>query len=367
ENDDNVSRTISVEVGTISAEEDIKTLLTPTKMCTCTDEMLKKNKFIKSLADSTKIIEGRVEVKMPWKEGGPPRQSNYSITYQRMLSSEKTFRNKKCFYEIETEVQKLVEQAFVIEVPTDQVDHNKPEWYLPMQAVFTPERLTKIRLVFDASAKGPDNKSLNDYLEKGPNYINNIQDTRYTTDSCSEKNQDEDPKIFQWVWLNFGDKAIPDIATGSINVLAKAHQEVLPEASQQLQDNVYGDDIGGSAPTPEKNKKITADIDIILSTGNFEVKSWNSNHKEVDKSNEKCTTFLGHKWNKEIDVFTFKKEFDIRPEGIFTKRRCLSLVSQLWDPLRLVLPVMIKFRVDLQDLWASGFSWDEDLPDAIQS
>ena len=171
------------------------------------------------------------------------------------------------------------------------------------------------------------------------------------------------------VRLNFGDKPAPDIAAGSIKVLANAYQEHLPEASRQLQDNAHVDDTGGFAPTPEKNKKITADIDIILSTGNFEVKSWNSNpnHKEVDKSNEKCTTFLGHKWNKEIDVFTFKKEFDIRPEGIFTKRRCLSLVLQLWDPLGLVLPVMIKFRVDLQDLWATGFSWDEDLPDTIQS
>jgi hypothetical protein len=278
ENDDKVSRTISVEVGTISEEEDIKTLLTqdllgvkPTKMCTCTDEMLKENKLIKSLADSTKIIDGRVEVKMPWEEGGPPRQNNYSIAYQRMLSSEKTFRNKKCFNEIETEVQKLVEQAFVIEVPTDQVDHNRPEWYLPVQAVFNPERSTNIRLVFDASAKGPDKKSLNDYLEKGPNYINNIQDVlmawrwdhvrycgvlqkmfnqimihpedqiyhrfwfRQNQDQDPKINQHEDPKIFQWVRLNFGDKPAPDIATGSIKVLAKAHQEDLPESSRQLQ------------------------------------------------------------------------------------------------------------------------------------
>ncbi|XP_028408205.1 uncharacterized protein LOC114530784 [Dendronephthya gigantea] len=181
------------------------------------------------------------------------------------------------------------------------------------------------------------------------------------------RNEDEDPKIFQWLQLNFGDKPAPDIATGSIKVLAKACQEDLSEASRQLQGNVYVDDIGGSAPTPEKTQNIITDIDTILNTGNFQVKSWNSNHKEVDKSKEKCTTFLGHKWNKEIDVFTFKKELDIRPEKTFTKRRCLSVVSQLWDPLGLVLPVMIKFRVDLQDLWASGFSWDEDLPDAVQS
>lgn len=63
----------------------------------------------------------------------------------------------------------------------------------------------------------------------------------------------------------------------------------------------------------------------------------------------------------------FKKELNIKPERTFTKRRCLSLVSQLWDPLGLALPVTIKFMVDLQDLWASGFSWDDDLLDDIQS
>ena len=153
-------------MGTVSAEEDIKKLLIqdqlgvrPTKLCMCTDDMLRENRFIKSIGDSTKIIDGRVEVKMPWKETGPPPRSNYSIAYERMLSSEKTFKNKKCFNEIQTEDLSLVEQGFITEIPSNQIDHTKPEWYLPMQAVFTPERSTKIRLVFDASAKGANGKS----------------------------------------------------------------------------------------------------------------------------------------------------------------------------------------------------------------
>ena len=51
----------------------------------------------------------------------------------------------------------------------------KPEWYL-LQAVFTPERTTKVRLVFDSSSKGHDGLSLNDYLERGPNFINSLLD-----------------------------------------------------------------------------------------------------------------------------------------------------------------------------------------------
>ena len=41
-----------------------------------------------------------------------------------------------------------------------------------MQALFTPDRTTKRR--FDASAEGKNGKSLNDHLEKGPNYINSF-------------------------------------------------------------------------------------------------------------------------------------------------------------------------------------------------
>ena len=79
-----------------------------------------------------------------------------------------------CRAEVQDEVQKLLEQGFFVEVPAEKVNHDTPEWYLPLQAVFTPDRTTKVRLVFDASAKGPNEKSLNEHLEKEPNYINNF-------------------------------------------------------------------------------------------------------------------------------------------------------------------------------------------------
>ena len=54
------SRIHSTEVGTINAVEDMKKLLTqdmlgvkPTELCTCSDNDLKENKFIKSITKST--------------------------------------------------------------------------------------------------------------------------------------------------------------------------------------------------------------------------------------------------------------------------------------------------------------------------
>jgi len=41
-------------------------------LCTCKDNELKEIKFIKSIADSTEMVVGRVQVQIPWSEDGPP-------------------------------------------------------------------------------------------------------------------------------------------------------------------------------------------------------------------------------------------------------------------------------------------------------
>ena len=336
------SRIHSTEVGTINAVEDMKKLLTqdmlgvkPTELCTCSDNDLKENKFIKSITKSTQIIDGRVQVRMPWKDEGPPKESNYDIAYKRMISSEKTFRRKDCFEVIQDEVQKLLDHGFVREVPQEQVNHETPEWYLPLQAVFTPDRTTKVRLVFDDSAQGRDGKSLNDHLEKGPNYINSLPNVfiawrfdkeAYTGDVRKMFNQvkihpddqvfhrflwrtsdTEQPRVYQWLRLNFGDKPAPDIAAAAINTMAKASEDEYLEAAKELRTHVYVDDIGGSRESESKCKQVTSEIDTILQTGQFQIKAWHSNNKNIDQTDEEFTDFLGHKWNKVHDTFTFKK------------------------------------------------------------
>jgi len=269
----------SVDVGTVSALEDMTKLLVqdtlavkPTEFCMCKDNELRENKFIKSIADSTEIVDGRVQVRMPWSDDGPPKESNYDVAYQRMLSSGKTFKRKNCLEDVQVEIRKLLEQEFIAEI--EQVSHNVPEWYLPMQAVLTPDRTTKLHLVFDASAKGQNGKSLNDHLEKGPNYIKSLPNVlmawrfdqvAYTGDMRKMFNQvrihpddqifhrflwrtndSQQPRVYQWVRLNFGDKPAPDIAAAAIKTLAKASETPYSEGAKELCTHVYVDDIGGS-------------------------------------------------------------------------------------------------------------------------
>ena len=224
----------------------------PTELCTCSNKDFKESRFIKSIAKSTQIMDGRVQVRMPWKDEGPPKETNYDVAYKRMISSRRTFRRKDCLEVIQDEVQKLLEQEFVKEVPLEQIKHETPEWYLPLQAFFTPDRKTKVLLVFDASAQGRDGKSLNDHLEKGPNYIDSFPNVFIAWRFDKEANagdvhkmfnqvkihpddqvfhrflwrtkDTEQPRVYQWLKLNFGDKPAPDITIVTINTPAKASE-----------------------------------------------------------------------------------------------------------------------------------------------
>ena len=91
-----------------------------------------------------------------------PKGGNYDVAYQRMLSSEKTFKRKNCLEDVQGKIQKLLEQEVIVEIK--QVNHNVSEWYLHMQAFLTLDRTTKLHLVHDASAKGQNGKCLSDHL-----------------------------------------------------------------------------------------------------------------------------------------------------------------------------------------------------------
>ena len=113
-----------IDVGTIDVLEDMKNLLTqdmlgvrPTELCSCRDNNLKENKFIKSIAESTQIVEGRSQLRMPWNGEGPPKESNYYVARKRMISSEKSLKKKDCLEIVESEVQSCLIKISSLKFP----------------------------------------------------------------------------------------------------------------------------------------------------------------------------------------------------------------------------------------------------------
>ena len=81
----------------------------PTKLCTCTDNELLENKLLRSLSESATLIDGRIQVKMPWKENGPPKRSNYDIALKRTYFTEKSLKGKNCTDAVASAIHKLAE------------------------------------------------------------------------------------------------------------------------------------------------------------------------------------------------------------------------------------------------------------------
>ncbi|KAL4718453.1 hypothetical protein ACJJTC_000465, partial [Scirpophaga incertulas] len=70
---------------------------------------------------------------------------------------------------------------------------------------------------------------------------------------------------------------------------------------------------------------------------------------------------LGVKWNPSQDLLTFRPA----PHSIdvLTKRSLLSHVMKVYDPLGLLMPVIVWGRILIQKLWREGIDWDSPLPD----
>ena len=76
--------------------------------------------------------------------------------------------------------------------------------------------------------------------------------------------------------------------------------------------------------------------------------------------------FLGLKWDVNQDCLSFS--FHPVPHELLTKRYCLSPTAQLFDPLGLLLPVIIQARLFLQHLCHSKLYWDQlPLPIELQA
>ncbi|XP_015914496.1 uncharacterized protein [Parasteatoda tepidariorum] len=101
---------------------------------------------------------------MPWLEDHPPLPTNYDLAYRNLNSTV----NQSIYKEYDQVSKEWVEEGIIEEVK-DNWEENVH--YLPHRAVIKPNSTTKIRPVFDASAKAKGFPSLNDCLEKGENLI----------------------------------------------------------------------------------------------------------------------------------------------------------------------------------------------------
>ncbi|XP_045463791.1 uncharacterized protein LOC123673349 [Harmonia axyridis] len=71
------------------------------------------------------------------------------------------------------------------------------------------------------------------------------------------------------------------------------------------------------------------------------------------------TETLGIYWNSTSDCFIYNSQLSLDYPNPVTKRNILSTISQIFDPLGLLGPVIVQAKILLQQLWLANLNWDD--------
>ncbi|XP_062707726.1 uncharacterized protein LOC134288058 [Aedes albopictus] len=277
---------------------------------------------------------------------------------------------------------------------------NEECYFIPHHAIQRPDSsTTKVRVVFDASAKSSNGISLNDLLLVGPtlqpHLVNILLAFRVhkvvaTTDvskmfrqiSIREEDRrfllilwrsscEEEISIYRLTTVTYGTACAPFQATRTLMQVCEDEAENFPLAAQFGKKSVYVDDALFGAETVEELLEKRKQFEAMLAKAGFELHKWCSNREEVlaDLPTEKLeqkvlfseegrTKTLGLTWQPAQDIFSFEIPSAAFSEGVPTKRKVLSDISKLFDPLGFAGPVVMTGKLLMQELWRQKQTWD---------
>ena len=114
--------------------------------------------------------DGRFIVTLPKKPKAKATGESRTQAVRRFLTLERSLKAKGIFKEVDCIMKVYLDLEYSEPVPHDSIDKSVNEvFYMPMHVVFKESsNTTKIRPVFDASAKSTTGMSLNDILMVGP-------------------------------------------------------------------------------------------------------------------------------------------------------------------------------------------------------
>ncbi len=112
---------------------------------------------------------GRYQVKLPKKSGEPELGESRQQAVKRFFSNERYLKIKGTLQNFNDVVKEYIDLGHAEPVPLNEAISGNSTFYMPMHGVHNESSsTTKLRVVFDASAKSSSGVSLNDILMVGP-------------------------------------------------------------------------------------------------------------------------------------------------------------------------------------------------------
>ncbi|XP_073986124.1 uncharacterized protein [Rhodnius prolixus] len=336
--------------------------------------------------------EGRYEVSLPWKEGHPLLLSNKDLAERRLTGLTKKLVSSGNFDRYKSVLQEWLELGVIEEVKANpkEIDCH----YLPHHMILKEtSATTKVRPVFDASAKDKNGVSLNECLERGPNMIELIPqivikfrkyaiaviadiEKAFLQMSLYEKDRDfmrflwwkrqaeGEIQIYRHCRVVFGVSSSPFLLAATIAHHFEQAPPHLRETAGKLKESLYVDNCLTSVENTSDLTKFVNEAKELMNLAHFNLREWNSNCNDptVNQANKIMEPVLGLLWDTTSDKLYCNINSVDFVSGSVTKRSLLSVAQKIFDPIGLACPVTLVPKLLLQAAWLLKCRWDGDLP-----
>ena len=191
---------------------------------------------------------------------------------------------------------------------------------------------------------------------------------------------ENDQDVLRFVWRDNTDKEIVDhmmkvhifgkvdspcIANWVIKRIASDQSsQYKNEIKKIIKQSFYMDDYLDCFPSQEKAIETVHKVIKILSTGEFRLTKWLSNSKHIfktlspaerspkvvnlDLNDMPIERGLDIIWDPQEEILQIKT---INKDKKLTKRGLLSFISSIYDPIRMISPLMLEPKLIIRELW----------------
>ena len=289
-------------------------------------------------------------------------------------------------------VKSYIEKEFIEQIPNHPVEGH----YMPHQAVFKKSVTTPLRIVFNASSKPNEGKSLNDCLMTGPSLTAKLHEIlvqfrqgthAVTTDILKAFHRiivdKEHREFLKFLWINLESLELLIYQFKVVLFGATCLPYLLPETlqtrlSQNAEGNKFVDKfyVDNYMNTYDSQDELVTDkvtLDNVMNQASMPLQEWVNNNDHFNSLYQLTVpvtqNVLGISWNLNTDNMNIVvgEKFIHEDSWRYTKRKVLSLVSSTYDPLGWVSPLTVHGKMFIQTLWKEKMDWDQNLnPDQIK-
>ena len=244
----------------------------------------------------------RYMVRLPKKDGDLHLGESKTQAVNRAKANERSLIRKQTWPQFQAVVQEYLDLGHAQLVSTTNVQPSNNCYYMPVHAVYKESSsTTKVRAVFDASARSTNQTSLNDLLAVGPTLHPTLDQIllrfrTYTVAISGDVTKmyrevllhPDDRSLHRFIWrtdttsdwkeyqmnrVTFGVAASPYLAVKTLQQTAQGFGSKMTGAKWHIENSFYVDDLMGGANTVEEATTLYNDLRSILSQASFQLKA----------------------------------------------------------------------------------------------